>query len=107
MKTKKADHHNNQPSIEELEPRILFSAGLEGIVLDSLSSDSDALALYQHKDETTLQPTSAVSTEAVVLARQELVFIDTNTPDYQKLVDDLLANNNEEDRTFHWVLIRS
>ncbi len=106
MRHKKIDKLNNQPFIEELEPRILFSAGLEGVVLDSLTSDGDALALYQHKDEASLQPATEVAAESVVSAQQELVFIDTNTPDYQTLINDLLANN-DENRTIHWVLLDS
>jgi VCBS repeat-containing protein len=106
VKCKKTDNQNTQPVIEELEPRILFSAGLEGIVFDSLSLDSDSIALYQNKDEITLQSTSAVAAETVVSSRQELVFIDSNTPDYQLLIDDLLANNNE-DRTINLVLLDS
>ncbi|MEE9493833.1 MAG: DUF4347 domain-containing protein, partial [Gammaproteobacteria bacterium] len=106
MKLKKTDKQNTQPLIEEMEPRILFSAGLEGIFFDSLSTDNESLALYQNKDENTLQPASAVSTRSVVSARQELVFVDTNTPDYQTLIDDLLANN-DEDRTIQWVLLDS
>ena len=106
VKCKKTDNQNTQPVIEELEPRILFSAGLEGIVFDSLSPDRDSLALYQNKDEITLQSTSSMDVEAVVSSRHELVFIDTNTPDYQVLVDDLLANNGE-DRTINLVLLDS
>ena len=91
MKTKKFDNQNNQPSIEELEPRILFSAGLEGIVLDSLTADGDAVRPLSTQRRNHPTAHSRRATEASCAARQELVFIDTNTPDYQVLVEDLLC----------------
>jgi len=76
---------------EELEPRLLLSADLPidlPAVLAADRGDDEPIAVHEEITAT------AVTGEQY--ASRELVFVDTDTPDYQLLVDDLLSNSNEE-----------
>ena len=76
---------------EELEPRLLLSVDLPIDVPATLAPDrGDDEPLSLHEEITA----TAVTVEQY--ATHELVFVDTDTPDYQALVDDLLSNRNEE-----------
>ena len=88
---------------EELEPRILLSAGVEGLVYDSgwepdltLEAETDAaqiVALFNSNQTTSSsEPTS------------ELVFIDSSLPDYQSLITDL-TENSDSNRQFEIILL--
>ena len=80
-----------RPLVEEIEPRILYSADFApGLV--------DAAALTPTAEQRTVDPagefiqTSAQDAQA---RRHELVLVETNTPDYQKLVDDILKQGGD------------
>jgi len=83
---------------EELEPRVLLSADLPFNLPGALADEPD------EEESVPALETSAAFVETPELARvQELVFVDTDTPDYRKLVDDLIQNNGE--RLFEVVLL--
>jgi hypothetical protein len=76
---------------EELEPRLLLSADLPIDIPAALAPDrGDDEPVSLHEEITT----TAVTVEQYV--SHELVFVDTDTPDYQLLVDDLLSNSSED-----------
>ena len=88
---------------EELEPRILLSAGIEGLIYDSgwepdvtLEAETDAaqiIALFNNSQSpSSIEPTS------------EVVFIDSSLPDYQLLITDLV-NNDDTNRQFEIILL--
>ncbi|MCP4410660.1 MAG: DUF4347 domain-containing protein, partial [Gammaproteobacteria bacterium] len=121
------------PLIEALEPRVLFSADVFGGALDAPGTDdplatilNDAAAAVESartpetlnrnpendakagpvSDEDGVNPVThgedpPKPTEA---QRHELVLVDTATPDYQQLIDDILAQS-EEERTIDVVLL--
>ena len=89
--------------VETLEPRLLMSAGLEAFVINNDSVQGEAL--LQPATEADLVPQSdSDQTHIESVQRQELVFVDTDTPDYQQLLDDLL-NNQTTDRQFEVILL--
>ena len=88
---------------EELEPRILLSAGIEGLIYESgwepdvtLEAGTDAaqiIALFNNSQtSSSTEPTS------------EVVFIDSSLPDYQSLIADL-TENNDTNRQFEIILL--
>jgi len=84
---------------EELEPRLLLSADLPidlpAVLAPDLGED-EPVAVHEE-----------IITTAVTegqYASCELVFVDTDTPDYRLLVDDLLGNSSE-DRLIEVVLL--
>ena len=84
---------------EELEPRLLLSADLPVDIPAMLAPDrGDDEPIAVHEEITT----TAVTGEQH--AAHELVFVDTDTPDYQTLIDDLLGNSGE-DRLIEVVLL--
>ncbi|MDX1764619.1 MAG: DUF4347 domain-containing protein, partial [bacterium] len=83
-------------SMEQLEARLMFAADLEPITLDGgrpyqdgmtdlpvIATDLVASILERRNDTTAL------------MVRREIVFIDTQVPDYQDLVNDLLATSDD------------
>jgi len=89
--------------LEELEPRRLFSGGIEGIVDTNTVNASYPVYLNLDSYSTQSDAHSEVATEAEQQA-QEIVFVDSAVNDYQQLVDDLLANTND-DRNFEVVML--
>ena len=75
--------------IEELEPRILFSADLPGL-LAPLAHDGNPEGFAETQQ---LKP-SGVSEIEVTQARQELVFVDPSTPDRDALVRDIVGSGD-------------
>jgi hypothetical protein len=76
---------------EELEPRLLLSADLPVDIPAALApdrGDDEQASVHQ-------EITSAAVTVGQYASR-ELVFVDTDTPDYQALVEDLLSNSSED-----------
>ncbi len=78
---------------EQMEPRLLFSAGTEAALAASALPGPGVpeSALVQ---ELVSETGPAGEIQAPAEVRQELVFVDLSAPDYQQLADDLLANNN-------------
>ena len=101
--------------LEQLEPRTLYSAdpisaGLYAVPDSFEDSYSDESTLF----ETALQSSESNEPEEILPTeigaahetRTELIFIDTATPDYQLLIQDVLANVSA-DRTFEIITIDS
>ena len=96
---------------QELEPRVLYSAdGIGGA--DALTSDDNIVeAVIEQTVLTEAElveiaseapppiDLSAFGAEAEREPTREIVFVDTDTEDYQQLIDDLL-NDSGEDRSF-------
>ena len=84
-----------KPVLEELEPRLLFSADIEGILInqDELDENSIDFAIFESDIESDGHQISDANADQPL--RNEIVFIDPNTPDYQQLVDDLLSNDDD------------
>ena len=106
------------PRIEELEPRILYSADFAPEVIPTLGS-SPVVAEYRVieaeteiqiddfeadtgeyeiiiVDESELQAEdTAVLSQSAESSTRELVIVDTATPDYQQLIDDILAQSTQ------------
>ena len=113
FKSQRRNKHNQKPPIdtrpilEELEPRQLFSGGLEGVLLDDpLTEPPVYLDITNEKSG----PGSALvadiqsSESAADTERHELVFIDTQVDNYQKLFNDILAQG-DDDRNIEVVLL--
>ncbi|MGB5260438.1 MAG: DUF4347 domain-containing protein, partial [Gammaproteobacteria bacterium] len=78
--------------IEAAEPRLLFSAGLEGVLAaQSLDQpqDNHVAPLEQSVDQQALAGESPAATELGSELNTELIFVDSDTPEYQTLLDDL------------------
>ncbi|MBK7664783.1 MAG: tandem-95 repeat protein [Sterolibacteriaceae bacterium] len=82
-----------KPILEELEPRILYSADAQTALLG-------ADDFFHQAEVRTLEPAAApsastsVQVEAAEQRSHELVFIDKRVEDYQLLVDDLLSHSD-------------
>ncbi|MGD8643372.1 MAG: DUF4347 domain-containing protein, partial [Chromatiales bacterium] len=77
--------------LEELEPRILFSAGIEGLPVDTVVFDDHALVQPYEESLRSLDQRSAAAAEET---RDELVIVDADTPDYQTLIDDITGRDD-------------
>ncbi|MGD2136627.1 MAG: DUF4347 domain-containing protein [Gammaproteobacteria bacterium] len=79
--------------LESMEPRLLFSADVAGIMgVDALPTE---VVLSTAQAELLVSGSQAGSdTQSTTEIRQELVFVDTASPDYQQLVDDLVASRD-------------
>jgi len=76
-----------------MEPRLLFSADVAGV----LATDAPPAGLVLSETQIDLLVTgdpSAADTQTAADIQREVVFVDTSTPDYQQLVDDLTANRD-------------
>jgi len=88
-------HHlspRQRPVLEELEPRILYSADLGGGILapDHWSGQAEVRLL----DAAASAAPQTSQNSAEEHRRHELVFVDMRVPDYRKLVDDLADRND-------------
>ena len=99
---KPASH--TKPVLEELEPRLLFSADIEGILIDRDGLEENSIDFAIFESDIMADSHQANETDVAQPLRNEIVFIDPNTPDYQQLVDDLLANE-DEGRNFQMFLL--
>jgi hypothetical protein len=85
----------SRPLVEELEPRILYSADAFAGLLhdDAFGAQAEVRVL----EPLPAAPASSVATPQDARSEQarshELVFIDQRVPDYQVLVDDLISQN--------------
>ena len=93
---KKAQVQRHRPRIEEIEPRILYSADINPGLLDAAPLPSVA-------QQRTLDAGGEFVNQSAVQAaaqqtRYEIVFVDTATPDYQRLVDDIKSQSGSDRR---------
>ena len=87
---------------ESLEPRLVYSADLApGLVEDTGPEEQliEPAPIEQNYDEMAVDQTAD---GAMVEIRHEVVFVDTRTPDYQQLIDDLTSSN---DPTRHFEVV--
>uniref|UniRef100_UPI003564FEE4 DUF4347 domain-containing protein n=1 Tax=Marinobacter sediminum TaxID=256323 RepID=UPI003564FEE4 len=112
------------PIIEALEPRVLFSADMFGGAVDSSATDDSLATLLDDTAAVLDKQTAQLHKEQTDKARSEplpeddditsglaedstpieLVFVDTDTPNYQQLVDDVLSASDDS-RRFEVVLL--
>ncbi|MDH3871502.1 MAG: DUF4347 domain-containing protein, partial [Gammaproteobacteria bacterium] len=90
------------PIIEAMEPRVLFSDGLEGVLAQELSVETTTAVSTATLEQLLTESPETSESQAAEESRQEIIFVDTDTPDYQVLVDDLLAN---QDATRHFEVV--
>ena len=95
---KKKSPIDTRPILEELEPRQLFSGGLEGVLLDDPLAEPPIYLDITNESSpgSALVAEFQASESAAVTERQELVFIDTDVEDYQELFNDILAQDDSE-----------
>ena len=98
MRKKKPAPTREPLVLEELEPRILFSAGVEGVLFDVIDTDVMNELLDEVPAVELVLPALENTTPVVAAEIQprELVVVDIVTPDYQRLVDDILAQVGKE-----------
>ena len=98
---------NSKYILEELEPRQLFSGGIEGLVVNQVESPA---AIYQdiedNSEQTPTQGDEVSTASAAEQQTREIVFVDTGVDNYQALVDDL-TNNTDTRRNIEVVLLDS
>ena len=89
-----------RPVVEEIEPRILYSADFGPALLDA----APAAPVAEHRIvDATGEFTTDVASEQRT-REHEVVFVDTATPDYRSLVADIKAQSGS-DRQFDVVLL--
>ena len=82
-----------RPLFEELEPRLLLSADLGGVLVgNEVFQDVDPQASDSVLATDTTVPVAPQSAE---YGSRELVIIDAATPDYRRLLDDLAAERDD------------
>ena len=86
--------------MEELEPRLLFSADVAGVFLDSALPGGDPSTpvislLLDAEQQSQERSQEVVRAKPAAAERRELVFIDAGAPNYQQLVQDLMKSAAE------------
>src|SRR6266498_3342625 len=82
-----------RPLIEEIEPRILYSSDAGPLTAMAI--------IAQHRSvdsagEFVSQASAQVSPAAPAQARHEIVFVETNTPHYQQLIEGIKSQSAEQ-----------
>jgi parallel beta-helix repeat protein len=105
MKQKKQYQLHTKPILEELEPRQLFSGGLEGLIVENQLLDGGIHSdINAGNNPTSTGETDTQSNQAVATEHKELVFIDTDVENYQQLLNDIL-DQGDEDRNIEVILL--
>ena len=81
-----------RPVVEEIEPRILYSADFSPVLLDP----APAAPVAEHRLVDATGEFAAPAAPEQQARSHEVVFVDTATPDYQKLVDDIEAQSGAQ-----------
>jgi hypothetical protein len=77
--------------VEEIEPRILYAA-------DFAPALADAAAFVPEAEQRLVEPSGEFTETGIQETRQhEIVFVDSATPDYSKLIEDIRSHNGERD----------
>ena len=79
--------------VEAIEPRILHSADISPLQLSDQSVNTIAETRYVGSDGEFIQ-TSALDTQQNI---REIIFVDTATPDYQNLINQISADSDHPD----------
>jgi hypothetical protein len=82
------------PQIEEIEPRILYSADATALSLPAAPLPIEHRTVDASGEFVT--QTNSAQSNAAQHSSHEIVFVDTNTPDYQKLVDDIQSQSSAQ-----------
>ncbi len=94
------------PVLQELEPRLLMSADLNTLAHDTLIAAPAPSGAEFRNIADTGAPTVVTSAAVAPIQRtNELVFVDTATPDYQQLIDDMRSSALAQGRNLEFVLI--
>ena len=105
MKKHFDNKQNSRFIMEELEPRQLFSGGIEGLLISELESPIATYIDIDGSDEQiSTQQDQTPKSSAAEKQSYEIIFVDTGVDNYQALVDDLL-NNTDNNRIFEVVLL--
>src|SRR5262245_12082554 len=97
-KSKKAPFARN-PVLQELEPRLLMSADLNPLAHDTLLASPTLTGAEFRSLSDHGAPTVVTSAQVAPIQRtNELVFVDTATPDYQQLIDSMRTSALAEGR---------
>ncbi|MGB5438207.1 MAG: DUF4347 domain-containing protein, partial [Gammaproteobacteria bacterium] len=97
-KDKQKKRYKSKPLLEAVEPRLLFSAGLEGVLAAEhvqAPADDYSQAVVEQGNAGGRPETSEAAADE---ARVELIFVDTDTPEYQSLLSDLLKYPDDATR---------
>ena len=94
------------PVLQELEPRLLMSADLNPLAHDTLAA-TPALGGAEFRNIADHGTPTVVTSAAVapIQRTNELVFVDTATPDYQQLIDQMRESALGQGRHLEFVLI--
>src|SRR4051812_11239179 len=92
-----------KPLIEEVEPRVLYSSDLSPlppppIIVENRSVDPIG--------EFSSQPAAQAPTAVTADARHEIVFVESDTPHYTQLIDDIKSRSSDQ-RKIEVVLLDS
>ncbi|HTS52720.1 MAG TPA: DUF4347 domain-containing protein, partial [Burkholderiales bacterium] len=85
-----------KPLVEEIEPRILYSADFAPVVLDPHAVLPQAEQRVLDAGGEFAASTAQRQASAPQSVRHEVVFVDTAVADYQKLVQDITANSDAQ-----------
>ena len=84
----------SRPTLETLEPRIMYSAELAPAAFTPAADD------VGHGETRVLDAAGEFSVEATgaqdVTVRRELVLVESNTPDYQRLIDQIAGQGDAQ-----------
>ena len=86
-RVKQQTRRARRPGIEEIEPRILYSADFAPALVPDTGLDT-------HAEQRTVDSSgefNQASTQQAQTLRHEIVFVDAATPDYEKLIGDIRA----------------
>ena len=99
MRTRLVRPKGSRPLLEALEDQILYSADALGGLDAVLIPNNDETVLEASLLPTTGDAEDTSAQQMQVAVTHEVIFVDTDTDDYQQLVDDL-TNNSGEYRQF-------
>jgi hypothetical protein len=95
-----------KPVLEQLEPRLLLSADLNPAAQDTLfATPAMQGAEFRALVEPGAAPVVTSMQVAAIQRTNEVVFVDTATPDYQRLIDDMRESSLADGRNLEFVLI--
>ncbi len=86
---------HSEALLEELEARQLFSGGIEGILVENNEAEA-AVYMDVSVESDLIESPGSIAEITENSIRQELVFIDTDVDNYQELLNDILAQGDEE-----------
>ncbi len=92
-RVKQQTRRARRPGIEEIEPRILYSADFAPALVPDTGVDTHA----EQRSVDSSGEFNQASTQQAQTLRHEIVFVDAATPDYEKLIGDIRAQGGGRD----------